>query len=643
MCTDQIQEGTAQLSVRAIGGIDETAASFRPGVTVLAGQNASNRTSLLSALMGVLGSNRVSIKGDADEASVELTIEGDRYHRRFRRHADTIESRGEPYLDDPELADLFAFLLESNEVRRAVATEDDLRDIIMRPVDFDEIEAEIDRLLESRRDITDRLEKLDELKDRLPGLEADRQRLRDRLEETESALAELEAELDERDLDVEQSREEKADLEEHLSELGNCRANLESVRYELETERNSLESLRSERRELKAQRAELPSEPDDDLESIETELGRIRDEKDALEKEIGDLQSVIQFNESLLDDAEVDMLSANDGSVTDRLLEGGTVRCWTCGTTVSTEDIDATIDRLRELSSSKLEDVAAIEGELENVKARHREMKARTRRNREVESRLEEIDDEIAATRSTIDGLTDRRETYEAEIETIEREIEALEDDSSEEILELHHEANELEHELGRLESELERIESEIADVEDRLSREEILEIRHEELNEELEALRTKIERTERQAIEEFNEHMETVLELLDYENLDRIWLERTERAVTEDRRRVMRSHFELHIIRRTESGTTYEDTIEHLSESEREVTGLVFALAGYLAHEVYEEVPFVLLDSLEAIDSERIARLVEYLESYVPYLVVALLDEDAVALPDDHPRIREI
>ncbi|MFW6045815.1 MAG: chromosome segregation protein SMC, partial [Natronomonas sp.] len=153
----------------------------------------------------------------------------------------------------------------------------------------------------------------------------------------------------------------------------------------------------------------------------------------------------------------------------------------------------------------------------------------------------------------------------------------------------------------------------------------------------------TKIERTERQAIEEFNEHMETVLELLDYENLDRIWLERTERAVTEDRRRVMRSHFELHIIRRTESGTTYEDTIEHLSESEREVTGLVFALAGYLAHEVYEEVPFVLLDSLEAIDSERIARLVEYLESYVPYLVVALLDEDAVALPDDHPRIREI
>jgi len=29
------------------------------------------------------------------------------------------------------------------------------------------------------------------------------------------------------------------------------------------------------------------------------------------------------------------------------------------------------------------------------------------------------------------------------------------------------------------------------------------------------------------------------------------------------------------------------------LSESEREVTGLVFALAGYLVHDVHETVPF--------------------------------------------------
>lgn len=39
---------------------------------------------------------------------------------------------------------------------------------------------------------------------------------------------------------------------------------------------------------------------------------------------------------------------------------------------------------------------------------------------------------------------------------------------------------------------------------------------------------------------------------------------------------------------------------------------------------DVLEEVPFVPLDSLEAIDSRQIARPIEYVESRVEYLVVA-------------------
>jgi uncharacterized protein YhaN len=82
---------------------------------------------------------------------------------------------------------------------------------------------------------------------------------------------------------------------------------------------------------------------------------------------------------------------------------------------------------------------------------------------------------------------------------------------------------------------------------------------------------------------------------------------------------------------------------VSHLSESEREVTGLVFALAGYLAHDLHESMPFVLLDSLETIDSDRIAALVDYFEEYADHVVVALLPEDAAALDDDHERITEI
>lgn len=163
------------------------------------------------------------------------------------------------------------------------------------------------------------------------------------------------------------------------------------------------------------------------------------------------------------------------------------------------------------------------------------------------------------------------------------------------------------------------------------------------EIQEELTDFRTRVDRLEENAVEDFNEHMDEVLDQLAYENLDRIWIERVQREVREGRRKNIKAFFELHVVRSTPLGTTYEDTIDHLSESEREVTGLVFALAGYLVHDVYKEVPFILLDSLEAIDSERIAELVDYFREYADFLVVALLLEDANALSDSYHRIKSI
>jgi hypothetical protein len=50
-----------------------------------------------------------------------------------------------------------------------------------------------------------------------------------------------------------------------------------------------------------------------------------------------------------------------------------------------------------------------------------------------------------------------------------------------------------------------------------------------------------------------------------------------------------------------------------------------------------------MVVDSFEALDSDRIAALVEYFEEYAEYLVVALLPEDAAALDDDYQRVTEI
>jgi hypothetical protein len=96
-------------------------------------------------------------------------------------------------------------------------------------------------------------------------------------------------------------------------------------------------------------------------------------------------------------------------------------------------------------------------------------------------------------------------------------------------------------------------------------------------------------------------------------------------------------------VVRTGASGSVYEDTVDHLSESEREVVGLVFALSGYLVHEVHKEVPFMLLDSLEALDAQRIGTLIDYLSEQVPNIVVALLPEDAAAVDEEYQRVTEI
>jgi DNA repair exonuclease SbcCD ATPase subunit len=649
MSIEQIAQENVQVHVENIGGINQAEINVSPGVIALTGRNATNRTSLLQAVMAAFGSNTVSLKGDADEGHVDLTIGDTTYTRTLTRQNGTVITSGDPYLNDPTVADLFAFLLESNEARRAVARGDDLRDLIMRPIDTDAIQADIEQRETEKRQLDDQLDELDALKQRLPELETERQRLDDHIDEKRDELAAKEADLEAADRDVDETRAEKAELEETLDELRETRERLDDVRYEIDTHQESLTALREERADLEAEQDDLPDTPAGDRAELDRQIEQLRTREDELEGELTELQSIIQFNEDMLDGDDLGRLDAiteeseTDGAVTDQLLADESVTCWTCGTAVETDQIEATLDRLRSLRKETLGDVNAVRDDLEDRIDERTTLDEHQQQRERVERRLAQIDDELDEHETTLEDLKDERETLTDEINTLETEVEQLESKEYTELLDLHKAANQLEFDLGRLESDREDVEEEIATIENRLDQEDQLEAQRADLQAELDELRTRIERIEADAIENFNEHMETVLDILDYENIARIWLERTEQTVREGRRTVEKSVFELHVVRTTQSGTAYEDTIEHLSESEREVTGLVFALAGYLVHDLHETIPVMLLDSLEALDADRIATLVEYIKEYADYLVVALLPEDAAALDDDYQRVTEI
>ncbi|ADJ16837.1 archaea-specific SMC-related protein [Halalkalicoccus jeotgali] len=637
-----LQNTPAAVDVEHIGGIDSTSVEFTPGVTILAGRNATNRTSFLQALMAALGSDRASLKGDADQGSVTLSLDDETYTRELTRSPDGVAFAGDPYLEEPQLADLFAFLLESNPARRAVVRNEDLRELILRPVDVEEIEARISQLQAEKRGIDTQLSELSEASRERDSFEEEYARVTNQLETAEADLEEARNSLETAQQSTSDSESTGSD---QLDSLRDAQSQLEDTTYDLETEQESVASLEAEQSELEAELEELSAIDEDELDDLASQIEQIRGQKRELDEIIAQLQTVIQFNEQITEDGVTNLLGkegpseteADGGAITDQLLadQSDDVTCWTCGSQVGTEQIESTVSRLQDLRQEKVERRNELSRKLEELTAQRKEYTSTRDERAELERALETAETELADRTDRISELEARREELLAETEDLESAVEADEDD--EDLLAAQKEVTQLELKRDRLERKQNALAEDIESLESQLDEQEQLEARREEINTELEELRTRIERIEREAIEAFNGHMETVVELLEYGNLARIWLEYRNPNTSKD------ATFELHVTRKTDDDATYEDSVTHLSESEREVTGLVLALAGYLVHDVHEEMPFILLDSLEAIDSARIAQLVEYLEEYASYIVVALLPEDADALDNKYQRVSEI
>jgi DNA repair exonuclease SbcCD ATPase subunit len=646
MSNDQLSRSVAQVEVNNIGGIDEATVSLGQGVSILAGSNATNRTSFLQALMTGLGSKRSSLKGDADNGSVTIELDGNTYTRTLTRQNGAVIYDGDPYLDDPELADLFAFLLENNEARRAVAQGDDLREIIMRPIDTDRMEAEIEQCQKKREEIEEEIDRLDELERELPELE---ERRREKQEELESAHDDLEAvqeKIEEYDADIEQSQNRKQKLEDAFQRVRDAQSELEDLEFDLETEQSTLSELEAEQEELEQTYADI-KEPEENCDQLAGRIDELRRRKRSLDDTINQIGSVVSFNEDMLDEdgISIDEFMENkaESDPTDALIEAGNLTCWTCGSEVNTDQVNSTLDELRDFRSQKLAERSEVDTKIDELTDRQSELKQQQREADRVERRLSEVSSEIKSTQNRIENLQQQIEQKETQITDLEAEAESIELGDHDEVLELHREANGIELRIENLEAEIEAVETELEEHKNKIGRRESLKKDRNEYSERLTELRTRVDRIEQEAVDSFNEHMQTVLDLLEYDNLERIWIERRETEVREGRRKVTRTRFDLHVVRTAASGSAYEDTVEHLSESEREVTGLVFALAGYLVHDVDDVVPFVILDSLEAIDANRIARVVEYFRSHADYLVTALLPEDAAALSDEYRYIETI
>ncbi|WP_435073562.1 archaea-specific SMC-related protein [Halorubrum sp. HHNYT27] len=625
-----------EINVINIGGIDGCSLTIQKGVTVLTGRNATNRTSLLQAINGVLGGSASTLKSDATDGEVALEVGSSTHTRRFERTDGGIKTGGTPYEANTDLVDPFVSLLENNPARQAVKRGDDLRDIIMRPVDTRAIEDRIRTLQSERDEISEELEAVREQSSRLPALEEERQVLESDLESIDERIesARNDATKFEANAEMAEEAEELVDrLDERRKEASKAEDDLELVNAELD-------SLRDQPSELRAKKEDLPEATEDDLDRLEDQLRSLRGQKRTLENTIANLRSIVEFNGSILEDSDSDH-SVPAEAMADPVADLAPsseqeITCWTCGNRAKRGEIADQLDSLRGVISEKQDELDDLTEQIDDVtdnKESIREViNTRERLSHEIENAAEKLE----ARQTRRDTLEDQIAELREAISELEQEVALTEDLRDNNLLETYEKISDLQYERGQKQEQLESVTTEIEDIES-LSDKSRLRDQLDEIRTELRRERNRVTELESESVSQFNDHMEDVLALLDYRNISRVWIERKEASQDGHGGN---STFDLHVIRESESGAVYEDSVDNLSESEREVIGLVVGLAGYLVHDVHTTVPFMLLDSLEAVDSDRIADLIEYFSEYVPYLVVALLPEDAAAVTADYHEI---
>jgi septal ring factor EnvC (AmiA/AmiB activator) len=621
------------VDITNLGGIDSLDVSLPPGVSLLSGENASNRTSFLQSVAAALGGDRsaATLKSDADEGSVSLTIGDVEGTRTYRRTPGGISRSGDPVTDAAELVDTYVSIFADNPARQAVRNGGDtLRDILMRGVDTAEINANIHQLKHRRSAIEDQLNEVESAKSRLPSLEERRSNLETELASIESEIESVEADID----DYDASNEDVEAAERHLDELESLRDRLQRTQSEIDVTESTIAEAEAEKASIEGELESLDV-PEADRSTLEARRRELEDEIAARKRAITDLNDIISNNRNLLDGGDVlEEFGTDDGNPTAALdPTSSTVRCWTCGTEVDRATIEGRIETLTDVRNEKNEALKSLTDELETVESSLESIDSKRAKRDRLERDLDDVTETLAAERETLEQLEADADDLRAEIREAEASVEEMSELRNSELADLYQRMSRLNHERGQVETQLSSVESEIEDVRDTVDQEASLRTERETIEDDLEEMRNRIDDVERAVVEAFNEQMDDLVDRLDYDNISRVWIERV--GADGDT-----SSFDLHVVRETVDGSVYEDALETLSESEREIIGIVVALSGYLVHDLDETVPVVLFDSVEAIDANRLQALFEYVNDYAPTIITALLPEEAAAI--DQPTVEE-
>jgi DNA repair exonuclease SbcCD ATPase subunit len=161
--------------------------------------------------------------------------------------------------------------------------------------------------------------------------------------------------------------------------------------------------------------------------------------------------------------------------------------CWTCGSEVDTNQIEDTLDQLRELRSAKLDERNEIRAKISYATDRQSAIRERKNERECVDRRSQEIETGLTSARKQVTELEEQIADQEETVAELEAAAEDIDVDSRNETLELHHESNGIE----RWESDLAQFDDEIEDRESAINEQDDLAAERDEVSDRLTYLRT--------------------------------------------------------------------------------------------------------------------------------------------------------
>jgi DNA repair exonuclease SbcCD ATPase subunit len=564
------------IDIERIAGILHGSATIQPGLNAVQAANWQGKSSFVEAVKTALGTSTELTEG-ADSGHVDLQTPAGDTTVRLVRNGSTVSREGTPYLDDEYdviRAELFACLDEHNEIRRAVRRGDNLEEVLLEPLDFQNIDEQIAELKRERERVESELSQATEASKRLPSVQEKVTRLNREIEELREQREAIEPGEEGEDSTQQQLNQARSDKRQAETRVDQLEQSIERTRNRLSEHRTELDEL------------DVP-----DHENVDEQLERVRAELDDVKRDAEILQSLYSATEMVLDESRLDLITD-----VQRDIAGDTVTCWTCGNDTTREGIESQLDAL---GNQLTEHRAAAEqhrDRAEELEARREQQKQIQHREEELKADILELEEQLADRQQS---LADTQERLDAASTRADELAETVDETMSE--------RSDIESEIKYREAELDDATAELDELDARADKIDRLETELESMRTEIEDLRSRKDRVKREARTAFDQAIDDIVS-------------RFETGFESAR---LTADFDIVVAR-----DGREASLTALSEGELELIGFVAALAGWQAFDVGESVPLIVVDSVGGLDDENLHTLVEYLRDRTEYLVFTAYPE---------------